>query len=60
MVEQVREPADGLLRVVRDPEVLDRDRNLKTERDRSALDCPGERSADVVLLGNRDVVALAL
>ena len=57
VLEQAREPAHPLARVVDDPEVLDRRRELESQLHFAARERPLEGGADVVLLGCGDVVA---
>src|ERR1700694_1637825 len=57
--EKSREPAYALARVVGGPEHIHRDRELEPECDRSARERPREGGAHVVLLGDRNVKALA-
>ena len=56
--EQAPEPAHPLAWVVGHPELLDRGRDFESERERTAPDRPGEGTADVVLLGDRDLEVL--
>src|SRR5580765_4645203 len=49
-LEGTSEPAHALARVVRDPELLERRRELERTLDLAVSQRPGERSAEVVLL----------
>ena len=57
--EERCEPASALPRVMDDPELLERRRQLEPERRRAAGQRPVERRAQVVLLGDDEVEPLA-